>query len=111
MSAGFLFKGVCYPSLAEATGAHWTSNPAFMNPGSTSYISDFVWSGSAWVVNVYSVSGGSLTLASSSALPALTFENCDTKANFDDGMLLGWGVAAAMVAAYAIKVMGFGLNR
>ena len=112
MAAGFLFQSVCYPSLVEATSAHWSSNPVSITPGSTSYLTDVVWSGSAWVVKQFSLSpAGVLTLNSSTNAPTLAFESCDTKTQFDDGMLLGWGVAAAMIAAWAIKVMGFGVNR
>jgi len=110
MAAGYLFKGQCFSTLAAATSAHWTDSPSFIVPGTTSYISDTVWSGTAWVVKKYTLSStGTLTLNSTTNAPVLAFETCDTTANFNDGMTLGWGVAAAMVAAFAIRNLRLGL--
>jgi len=105
MAAGFLFKGVCYPSLATATSAHWSETPSAILPGTTSYITDTVWSGTAWVVKRYTLSStGTLTLNSTTTAPTLTFETCNTQENFLDGLTLGWGVALAMVCAFAIRI-------
>lgn len=104
MATGYLYQDQCYSTLAAATSAHWSSNPVFMTSGTTSYISDVSWSGTAWVINKYTLSStGVLTLNSTTTAPALSFETCDTMDNFNDGLLLGWGVAAAMVAVFAIK--------
>lgn len=106
MAAGFLFNNICYPTLSAATSAHWSANPVSMTAGTTSYISDMVWSGTAWVINKYTMTtAGVLTLNSTTNAPVLAFEACDTKTDFLDGMTLGWGVAVAMVAAFAIKFL------
>jgi len=108
MATGYLFQDRCYPSLAGATSAHWTQTPAAFTPGSTSYLTDMVYSGSAWVIRKYTInSGGTMTLTSSTTAPALTFETCDTTANFKDGATLGAAVAGAMVIAYVIRRMGW----
>lgn len=110
MAAGYLFKSVCYPSLAEATAAFWTDSPSFITPGSTSYLAETVWSGSLWQIKKYTLSSaGALTLNSTTTAPTLSFPACDTKTQFNDGMLIGWGVAAAMVAAWVIKNLRRGL--
>jgi len=103
VAAGFLHQGVCYSTMSDATAAHWSQNPAFITAGSTSYIADVVWSGTAWVVKKYTLSSaGALTLNSTTNAPALTFPTCDTFDTFKDGMTLGWGVALAMICAWAI---------
>lgn len=110
MAAGFLHQSQCFNTLADATAAHWSMNPAFITAGSTSYIADVIYSGTLWQVKKYTLSSaGALTLNSTTSLPALTFPTCETAQNFTDGMSLGWGVAAAIVAAWVIKNLRRGL--
>lgn len=110
MAAGFLHHSICYPTLSEATAAHWSVNPAFITPGSTSYVADVVWSGTAWVLKIYTLSStGTLTLNSTTNAPTLAFPTCETGQEFLDGMAVGWGVAAAIVAAWVVKNLRRGL--
>jgi hypothetical protein len=110
MPAGFLHNGVCLPTLAEATALHWAANPAFITPGSTSYLADVVFNGTVWQLKKYTLSsGGVLTLNSTTSLPALTFPTCDTMTLFNDGMTIGWGVAAAIIGAWVIKNLRRGM--
>lgn len=110
MAAGFLYQTQCFSTLADATAAHWSEKPADFTPGSTSYITDVIWSGSVWQIKKYTLSStGVLTNNSTTNLPALTFPTCETSQNFDDGMMLGWGVSAAIVAAWVIKNLRRGL--
>lgn len=112
MATGYLYKTQCFPTLADATAARWGDEDAGITPGTTSYIADVQWSGSAWVLKRYTLSStGTLTLNTTTNLPALSFPTCDTTSNFSDGAVLGWGVAAAMVAAYAVKFIAQGLHR
>lgn len=112
MAAGYLYKAQCFSTLADATAARWSDQEAGITAGTTSYLTDVQWSGTAWQLKRYTLSStGALTLNTSTNLPALSFPSCDTATNFNDGMLLGWGVAAAMVAAYAVKFLARGLNR
>lgn len=110
MAAGFLHQSQCFNTLADATAAHWSMNPAFITAGSTSYMADVVFSGTVWQLKQYTLtSAGVLTNVSTTSLPALTFPTCETGQNFTDGMSLGWGVAAAIVAAWVIKNLRRGL--
>lgn len=112
MAAGFLYKSQCFATLSDATAARWSDVQAQMTPGTTSYITDIQWSGTAWQMKRYTLSStGALTLNTSTNMPVLAFPVCQTDQNFDDGMLMGWGVAAAMVAAFAIKFIARGLHR
>lgn len=109
MATGYLFNGVCHATLASATSAYWSGDPVAVTPGTTSYIADVVWSGTTWVIKKYTLSStGTLTLNSTTNAPALAFETCDTVQAFNDGATIGMGVAAAMVIAYLIRILGWG---
>lgn len=110
MATGFLHQNVCHATLEAATAAHWSMNPVFITAGSTSYIADTVWSGTAWVIKKYTLSSaGALTLNSTTNAPSLSFPTCETGQEFLDGMQIGWGVAAAIIAAWVIKNLRRGL--
>ena len=112
MATGYLYKTQCFPTLADATSARWSDQEAGITSGTTSYLTDVQWSGTAWVLKRYTLNtSGTLTLNTITNLPALSFPSCDTTQNFTDGSLLGWGVVAAMVAAYAVKFIAQGLQR
>lgn len=96
----------CFPSQAEALDAYYSQNAPAQTPGTTSYVNEFVKSGSTWQINQYSVSStGVWTTRSTTNAPVITFPACDPTANFVDGVTIGWGIAAAMVAAAAISLM------
>lgn len=110
MATGYLFKDICYPTLAGATSAHWSDTPAAITAGSTSYLVDVSFNGSQWVAKRYTISSsGTLTLNTTTNLPAVAFETCDTQEKFMDGMTIGWGIAVAMVVAVALMQMKRGL--
>lgn len=110
MAAGFLHNGYCFTTLAEATAKHWAENPAFITAGSTSYMADVVFNGTVWQLKKYTLSStGVLTNNSTTTLPALTFPACNTEQMFMDGMTVGWGIAAAIIAAWVIKNLRRGL--
>lgn len=112
MATGYLFSQTCYRTLAEATSAHWSVTPTDITPGSTSYISDVVWSGTAWVIKKYTLaSNGTLTLNSTTTAPTLSFETCDTMQKFNDGLSLGWGVVAAMAAVWSVRFVARVVSR
>lgn len=110
MATGYLFQNVCYPSLSDATAAKWQSQPSGITAGTTSYLTNLEFSGTAWQIKRYTLSSsGTLTLNTTTLAPSLTFPTCDTFTNFNDGLTLGWGVVAAMAAAYAFTLMRKGL--
>ena len=93
MAAGYLFNDQCYGALADATHAYHASVPAGLLPGTTSYILQKEWSGSAWVVKRFTLaSDGTMTLNSTTSLPSLSFPTCDTTSHFFDGLAVGWGL-------------------
>lgn len=109
---GFLFNQACFSTNAEAADAFFLSQGPFLTSGSTSYLSWFEKSGATWQVKRQSIStNGTVTVLASSTATVPTFPACTQSQTFMDGMALGWGVAAAMVAAYAVKFIGRALNR
>lgn len=106
MASGFLFAGRCFAASGDATAAYWAANPVYLTSANP-VMTTVTFSGSTWVMNRYNVAAnnGTLSLVSSSQAPSLTFPPCDTSSSFNDGVLMGWGVVAAMVAAYGIKVL------
>lgn len=112
MAAGFSVGAVCYATTAQAVDAYYsTLNPVSASISSTvTLYVDYSKTSGAWRKNTYQInSGGDYTLKTSTAVPSTVYGDCTTintpSENFTDGLLLGWGVAAAMVAAYAIHLL------
>ena len=118
MATGYLSEGVCWASVMEATDAHFQSIPPSSLTVSTTtitYLHSYIkQANGTWnfVKQSYS-STGSPTLNYSVAMPTLNFYACtlpnSPSESFSDGLILGWGIVAAMVAAWAVKAMSKGL--
>lgn len=103
---GAVLDNKCFSSQAEALDVFYTRAAPAQTPGSTSYVNEFVKSGTVWQMKQYSVSStGVWTTLSTTAAPVITFPSCDPSASFMDGLTIGWGVAAAMVAAASLALM------
>jgi hypothetical protein len=98
MSAGHIVAGQCV-DVAASTDAYYGNALPTQSAGNPAFISTFTKSATGWMHETYQ--GG--TLISSVAAPVPTFSTCDTTEGFFDGMTLGWGVAAVMVAVYVIR--------
>lgn len=102
----------CYSSNSDAADAFFTSQGVGYTAGSTSYLGWFEKNGATWQIKRQSIaSGGVITNLTTSNATVPTFPACNVIDNFNDGLLLGWGVAAAMLAAYGIKFLARGLHR
>jgi len=104
---GAAYQGACFTTVALATDAYYSSIvPAIGISGNTTYLVYYAWDGSAWRFKSDSVSSsGVVSSRWNTAAPSVSFPSCDESADFFDGMTLGWGVAAAMVAAWGIKFL------
>jgi hypothetical protein len=107
---GARVAGVCYATQGDALDVYYSGLQQAQNVGVTTTLNSYTWSGSAWRFKQWSISGGGVwSLRYDQAAPVLSFPACDVlndnSTNFFDGMTLGWGVAAAMVAAWAIKFL------
>lgn len=102
----------CYNSNSDAADAFFTSQGVGYTSGTTSYLGWFEKNGGTWQINRQSIaSNGTITNLTASTATVPTFPACNVMDNFSDGMLLGWGVAGAMLAAFAIKFIARGLHR
>lgn len=102
----------CYSSNSDAADAFFSGKDPSYTAGATSYLSWFEKAGSTWQIKRQSIdSGGVVTTLTVSNATVPTFASCDVFDNFSDGMLVGWGVAAAMLAAYGVKFIAKGLHR
>lgn len=104
MAAGYIVAGQCVEASAAVDLFFSSAAPGIVS-GSPSYYSQFSKDVSGWSLETYS--GGSLV--SSAAVVPPSFASCDTTAPFFDGLTLGWGVAAVMVAGYAVHLLRRGL--
>lgn len=107
---GARVNNTCYSSQLEAMDSFYSGLQQAQAVGATTTLNAYVWNGAAWRFKQWSISsGGVWSLRYDAAAPVLTFPSCDVlndqSSNFYDGMTLGWGVAAAMVAAWGIKFL------
>ena len=101
---GSLLGSFCYQTNAEAVDAYYSGKEPSYTPGSTSYLSYFEEVAGVWMIIRKSIaSNGSVTNLNSSTAPVVVFPDCDPTSNFLDGMTIGWAIASAMIAAYAVK--------
>lgn len=110
---GARFGDRCFSTNADAADAFFTSQSVGYTAGTTSYLGWFEkTAGGVWQIKRQSIaSNGTVTNLTASNATVPTFPACNVMDNFSDGMLLGWGVAGAMLAAYAIKFIAKGLHR
>lgn len=104
---GFLVAGQCLSTQKDALDLYYTSVLPATTAGQTTYQTTYSKSGSQWLLKTYQfTSTGTTTLVYSGAAPIPTFTSCDETAAFFDGMEIGWAIAAAMIAVYALKMIG-----
>lgn len=111
MAAGFSVGGLCFSTEVEALDAHYSAlEPVAVSVSNTqTLIHAYTKANDVWSITTYSVNpaSGAVSNLSSVSAPANVVGACTTfnnpTENFTDGMTLGWAVAAAMIAAYAIR--------
>lgn len=107
---GALVGARCFADVGMATDAYYSAVAPSQTPGAVTYLSEFVKTTGGWVLRRYQVgSDGSVGTLTDASLPSLSFPACDPQESFKDGMTMGWGVVAAMVASWALVVMKKGL--
>jgi len=102
---GFLFSGKCYATAADATDAFYGGQGPTIGAGSPAYVSQPFKEGAVWKIYNYTSGAGGLTFVGGGTAPTPSFAGCDPAADFLDGVVIGWGIAAAMVVAACIKMM------
>ena len=103
---GAQFSNRCYSTNAEAVDAFFLSQGPSYTAGGTSYQSWFEKVSGIWQIKRQSIaSNGTITTLTSSNATQPTFPACSEAQPFLDGMTIGWGVAAAMCAAFSIRFL------
>lgn len=100
MAAGYTVGTQCVDA-ATATDAYYSNTFPATTSGADTYTSMYLRDATGWQQATFK--NGVEILRTAAVTPILP--PCDTAANFNDGQILGWGVVAAMVAAYAIHLL------
>lgn len=104
---GYQFGTTCYSKKSDAENAYYTSQPMSQLPGSTTYRNYYKYSdlGNWTYVSETLASGGQKSVRYSSLAREATFPPCDESEQFLDGVMVGWGIVAAMAIAWGIRLM------
>ena len=103
---GYLFNDQCYATQAAANAAWYGYQPIEQTAGSTSYRNYYKWNGTTWQhIGESIASNGAVTQRWAVTASQATFPTCDETSEFFDGMEVGWGIAAAMVVAWGVRLM------
>jgi hypothetical protein len=103
---GALHGATCYQDNTAAADAYFSAAAPALTSGSTSYLSYFENSGGTWLLIRKSIAeNGNISNLSNVAAPIPSFPECNPAEQYLDGITLGWGIAAATIAAYAIKFL------
>lgn len=117
MAAGHYVNGVCTDTALSTDSYYSQIMPIFSTAGGgTEIYKVFANANGSWTLDEYTISStGAVTLNFKSPLPIPSLASCtydpstSNTERFMDGNALGWGVALAMVAAWAIHAMRRGL--
>lgn len=107
MASGFLVYGQCVDTIDKARDVYWSNvEPAsVVKPDGSSYTWYVYKAGTSWFQCLKPDSTASHTC---STLTLMQFASCeidDAYSSYSDGMILGWGVVAAMAVAYSAKLI------
>lgn len=98
MAVGSIVNGQCIDFAAAPDLAMSQIQPS-LSAGADTYLTVPTYDPEGWLLVTYKNGD----FFSSTFAPALSFAECDTTQTFNDGMQLGWAVAAAMVFVYVIR--------
>jgi len=109
---GSLYNGTCYPDANSAFTAYLASGDVIaQTPGTTSYLNRFEYVSGVWRLKQFSVSStGVITQRSDTAYPLPLFPACDPAASYQDGIVIGWGIASAIILATSMMLVRRGIR-
>lgn len=109
---GMSTGGVCYATQALANDAYYSSQAVQIAPQDathvvvvTHYKSASLWNRQVESYNVLDGYSESANIVPMANVGTPCTDTNDPSTQFSDGMILGWGVVTAMVAAYAVTLL------
>lgn len=99
-----LVDNVCHQSLGAAADAYFGAIPVALDvTSSMSYQLEYLKISGIWYLRKTTFSSSGVATINFT-VPGVTpvFPDCDATASFFDGMQIGWGVVAAMAAAFSV---------
>lgn len=107
---GALSGNKCHADQQQALDHYYGNSSPGVSAGPNSYIGVFERSESGWTYKRTTIDdAGNAVGIYRVAAPSVVFPECDVYESFKDGMMLGWGVTVAMIAAFCVVVMRRGL--
>lgn len=98
---GALLGAVCHPSNAVAANVYFSGSAPVLSAGSPTYVAWFEQVSGVWNLRRQAVQGdGTVQQMPDTVAVVPIFPGCDQNEQFNDGMLMGWGIAALMVMAW-----------
>lgn len=102
-ATGAYWNGLCYSSQDVAKDAYFGSASVAHSPTA---VTQYVKTAGVWELKVWAYESSSWVLKSSASVgTGFDFPACDPTEGFFDGIAIGWGIAAAMIAVAALKLM------
>lgn len=102
---GALYGNRCHASPADAIDAYYGGVPPQITTGSTGYATAFEKIAGEWHSVGYSIDAAGLWSQRYSTLaPVPAFPVCDPAEGFKDGLIVGWGIASALIAVAALML-------
>lgn len=103
---GAIYGDKCYPSQTDALNAYYSQIAPSQAPGITSFVNEFVQVSGVWHLRQSSIdSSGTWTTRSTTPAPVIAFPACDPVEGFVDGVAVGWGIAAALIASASLVLI------
>lgn len=108
---GYRVGDRCFGTQSDATDSLYSAVLPSSLAGSVGYVQWLEKVSGVWQVKRLSVAAdGTATVQPGAVMASMTFPECSVMDNFNDGMLLGWGIGGAMLLVYAVKFIAKGLQ-
>jgi len=101
---GSLVFDKCYPSQAAAADAFFSASEPIVTSGATAYLSWFEPSATGWLLKRQAIAENGVSTAlpdTYATVPA--FPACDEYQSFNDGLSVGWLVAAMLLVVWGMN--------
>lgn len=102
MVMGALRENKCYASVGDAVDAYFLGVPPSIQSGSPSQVTRFEKVGDVWFLKGYEVGQGGWVPTYSAEVLIPSFPDCNPLEGYQDGTMVGWLIASALIGAGAL---------